>query len=61
MSEQKCFRCDKLLVDKKTAFLYLGRNFTHEVPCCPKCNKVYIPMSLAEGRIADVERELEDK
>ena len=61
MSELKCGLCDVLLVYKKTVFSYLNRSFTHEVPRCPKCGKVYIPMELAEGRMAEVERQLEDK
>ena len=61
MSELKCFRCDKPLINKKTVFQYLDRSFTHEVPRCPECGKVYIPMELAEGRMSEVECQLEDK
>ena len=62
MSEQlKCYLCDELLVYKKTQFSYLDHTFTHDVPRCPKCGKVYISMELAEGRIAEVEHQLEDK
>jgi len=61
MSEMKCGLCNEPLVIKKTLFSYLGRSFTHEVPRCPKCGKVFISMELAEGRMADVERQLEDK
>ena len=57
----KCARCDEELVLKKTRFTYLERSFTHEVPCCPECGKVYISPELAEGRMAEVERQLEDK
>jgi len=57
----KCARCDAFLVMKKTLFEYVGRNFAHEVPCCPKCGMVYIPPELAEGRMAEVEEQLEDK
>ena len=28
---------------------------------CPKCGEVYLPEALVKGRMADVERELEDK
>jgi len=61
MENIKCARCDVNLVSKKTVFDYMGRSFTHEVPCCPKCGKVFIPPELAEGRMAEVEEQLEDK
>ena len=32
-----------------------------EILCCPKCGEVYLPEALVKGRMADVERELEDK
>ena len=49
------------LVIKKTVFTYLGRSFGHEVLTCPKCGKVFIPQDLAEGKMAEVEEQLEDK
>ena len=61
MENIKCVRCNMSLVLKKTTFDYMGRSFTHEVPCCPKCGKVFIPPELAEGRMAEVEEQLEDK
>ena len=57
----KCGVCNEPLVKKKAAFSYLGNNVSHEVNRCPKCGKVFIPMDLAEGRIAEVEQQLEDK
>ncbi|MDR2296167.1 MAG: hypothetical protein LBD95_05150 [Clostridiales Family XIII bacterium] len=59
--EWKCARCKLALKPKKTVFKYLERSFTHEVPCCPSCGSVFIPPELAEGRMAEVERMLEDK
>ena len=61
MDKIKCARCDVNLVLKKIVFDYMGRSFTHEVPCCPACGKVFIPPALAEGRMAEVEAQLEDK
>jgi len=61
MSELKCGLCNEPLVIRKTVFSYLERSFTHDVPRCPKCGKVYISMELAEGRMAEVEHQLEDK
>ena len=57
----KCGRCNAPLVVKKAVFSYLGRDVTHEVSRCPDCGKVFIPKSLAEGRMAEVEEQLEDK
>ena len=57
----KCAKCDLELVPKKTVFEYLGNTVAHEVPTCPKCGKVLITQELAEGRMAEVEQQLEDK
>lgn len=57
----KCGKCDRELVMKKTVLEYLGHSVAHEVPTCPKCGKVCISKELAEGRMAEVEQQLEDK
>lgn len=57
----RCCRCDKELVPKKIVFAYLGHTVAHEVPTCPKCGKVFISQELAEGRMSEVEQQLEDK
>jgi len=57
----KCCKCDRELVAKKIVFEYLGHSVSHEVPACPKCGKVYISQELAEGRMSEVEQQLEDK
>ncbi len=57
----KCAKCDMPLVKKKTLFTYLGHNITYEVSRCPKCGSVFIPKELAEGKMAEVEAQLEDK
>ncbi|NTW71984.1 MAG: DNA-binding protein [Eubacteriaceae bacterium] len=56
-----CGRCKVEPVKRKTTFTYLGHTFSHEVLVCPKCNKVFISKELAEGRMAEVEEQLEDK
>lgn len=56
-----CGKCRVPLVVKKTTFNYLGRTFSHEVQRCPQCGNVFIPRELAEGRMAEVEQQLEDK
>ena len=57
----KCGKCNKELVMKKTVFSYLGHTVAHEVPTCPDCGKVFIPEGLAEGKMSEVEEQLEDK
>ena len=57
----KCGICKKELVMKKTVFLYLGHTVAHEVLACPECGKVFIPEGLAEGKMAEIEEQLEDK
>ncbi len=57
----KCAQCNEQLVKKKTVFSYLGHTVAHEVPVCPKCGKIFIPEELAEGKMAEVEGQLEDK
>ena len=57
----KCAKCNEALILKKVVFDYVVRSFAHEVPCCPKCGFVYISQELAEGRMAEVEEQLEDK
>ena len=38
-----------------------GHNFHTDILCCPKCGEVFLPEPLVTGRMAEVERELEDK
>jgi hypothetical protein len=57
----KCAKCGKELVTKKTVFSYLGHTVAHDVQVCPECGKVFIPEELTEGRMAEIEEQLEDK
>jgi predicted RNA-binding Zn-ribbon protein involved in translation (DUF1610 family) len=57
----KCAKCGVALITRKTIFNYMERTISHDVPVCPKCGKVFIPRELAEGRMAEVEEQLEDK
>ncbi|HOI94695.1 MAG TPA: hypothetical protein PK250_08320 [Syntrophobacter fumaroxidans] len=40
---------------------YLGSSFPVDLPRCPRCGLVFVPEELALGRMAEVERLLEDK
>jgi ribosomal protein S27AE len=57
----KCGKCNLELVNKKIVFSYLGQTVAHEVRACPNCGKVLISEDLAEGKMAEVEEQLEDK
>ena len=57
----KCFKCGVPLEKGKVKFLYLDNGFPVELPVCPVCGFVYVPEELALGKVASVERALEDK
>lgn len=57
----RCRRCGIDMEPAETYFEYLGHGLHTKVPRCPKCGEVYIPEDLAMGKIADIERTLEDK
>ena len=57
----KCCKCDVEMEMKKTTFVYLGNEMYHPILRCPKCGLAFIPEELATGKIATVEKQLEDK
>ena len=57
----ECGTCNKELVMKKTVFSYLGHTVAHEVLACPECGRVFITQGLAEGKMAEIEEQMEDK
>ncbi|MGN0703081.1 MAG: DVU_1557 family redox protein [Lentihominibacter sp.] len=56
-----CSRCSCSLENIEIHVTYLERHFTHKVPRCPQCGQVYISEELAEGRMAQLEKSLEEK
>jgi hypothetical protein len=56
-----CGHCHIPLVIKPVQIEYLGSAFPVDLPRCPKCGQVFIPESLATGKMAEVEKSLEDK
>jgi len=56
-----CARCGQPLVLGKVDISYLGSSFPVELLKCPKCDLVLIPEELALGKMAEVEKALEDK
>lgn len=64
MNERKewiCAICKVPLVTNKVTVTYLENAFPVDLQCCPKCGIALVPEELAMGRIAQVEKTLEDK
>lgn len=57
----KCVACDRELELALVELEYLGNHFNVELPTCPQCGFVLIPEDLALGKMAEVEKLLEDK
>jgi hypothetical protein len=57
----KCFRCDKPLRVGSVTVDYLGNQISTELPQCPECHQVMVSETLAMGKVAEVEKLLEDK
>lgn len=58
-SAWKC--CGESLRPAPVELEYLDSMFSVELPVCPECGMVLIPEELALGKMAEVERLLEDK
>ncbi len=56
-----CADCGLQLVPGKVDISYLGNSFPVEVLRCPKCGLALIPEEMALGKMAEVEKTLEDK
>jgi hypothetical protein len=56
-----CAACGQALELRAVDLEYLGSRFDVELPACPACGLVLIPESLALGKMAEVEKILEDK
>lgn len=57
----RCTRCDRDLVVGPVQVAYMGNRFTAELPYCPGCKRVMISEFIAMGKMAEVEKMLEDK
>jgi len=53
--------CGKELEKRRVVLTYMGNEFTVELYQCPSCRFVYVPEDLALGKMAEVEKILEDK
>jgi hypothetical protein len=56
-----CATCNIPLKPAKVNIAYLGNAFPVDLMKCPQCGMVWIPEDLALGRMAEVEKTLEDK
>ena len=59
--EWSCSACGKALEVVKVGFTYMKGNFEVDLPACSSCGLVLISEELANGKMADAERILEDK
>jgi hypothetical protein len=60
-SAWSCMKCNVPLEAGKVGVSYLGNTFPVDLLRCPRCGLVFIPEDLAMGKMADVEKLLEDK
>jgi hypothetical protein len=56
-----CERCGLPLEARKVQARYLDSAFDLTLAVCPKCGQYIVPKGLAEGKMLEVERILEDK
>lgn len=64
MDEEKtiiCCACNVELESRKTTLNYMGHGFSVSLPRCPSCGQVYISEELVNGRMLQVEQQLEEK
>ena len=54
-------KCGVPLEMRKVEVSYMGSKYPVDLPRCPCCGLVFIPEQLALGKIAAVEKLLEDK
>ena len=59
--EWRCTACSCTLDIVKVGFTYMKGNFEVDLPACRSCGLVLISEELANGKMADAERILEDK
>jgi ribosomal protein L37AE/L43A len=57
----RCVKCDRELVGGPVNVAYMGNRFTADLPHCPDCGRVLISERVALGKMAEVEKLLEDK
>lgn len=56
-----CCACNLELESRKTTLNYMGHGFSTSLLRCPGCGQVYIPKDIVDGRMLEVEKQLEEK
>lgn len=56
-----CQTCNAPLELLPVDITYMGSSFQVDLPRCPQCGYTFIPPDLAEGKMLEVEKILEDK
>ena len=59
--EWLCASCGVALELGVVEVAYMGSKYPVELPKCPKCGIVFVPEDLAVGKMAEIEKILEDK
>ena len=59
--EWTCGACGVPLELGTVEVAYIGSKYPVDLPRCPKCGIVFIPESLALGKMSEIEKILEDK
>jgi hypothetical protein len=59
--EWECAACGIPLEMAKVEVGYMGSKYPVNLPRCPRCGLVFVPEQLALGKMAEVEKLLEDK
>jgi len=57
----ECLKCGIPMGPGKVAVSYMGSSFPVELLKCPQCGLVLITEELAQGKMLEVEKTLEDK
>ncbi len=57
----RCDKCNRELVVGPINVAYMGNRFAADLPHCPGCGRVLISEHVALGKMAEVEKLLEDK
>jgi hypothetical protein len=60
-AEWLCANCNLPLKPKQITVSYLANSYPVDLLCCPQCGLVLVTEDLALGKMADVEKALEDK
>jgi len=56
-----CLKCNVPMQPDRVMVQYMESAFPVELPRCPQCGLVYVPETLAIGKMLEVEKALEDK